>query len=462
MPGKTLRPWLPEEDRVVDHHARRLVAGSYRSIYEAARACMRDFGHRHSSLGKPEPRRRVAVRPHPFNSVRQRVRLRLNTLGLLWTNRRLTPADAQLADRYARSLAQGQYHTASEAATACLAELARRPNADKRARPLSHLSIRECIYTRARRLRQPWSHTRWSPAEARIADRFARAVMRGDYASVTTAARDCHVQLRRLWSRLRGSRGPAGPEAGRSFEAIFARLIVLTRAKGLRRAPRWRTDELRILDHYLRAIYAGRYRTVRTAAKECARELRKRGLHRRAASLSSRHSTGRRATAIYTMMTEKLRHLGLPRREGKLAAGEQELAERYAQAVKDGKYENSLEATHACLKELSRLNAKAGKASPLSVRRLADRSANAVHIRILAAAHRLGLRANPRWTVAETKVLDGWTRWYDRYHRVQRLAPLKEASLGLHEDLDKMGSTRSVAACRDKLQIGRRRLHGLA
>ena len=137
MAGMTHRHWLPEEDRVVDRFARALVAGSYEDVLAAARACTvavnRQFARPHGQYG----RSRVPAPPRRLDSVRHRVRQRLDILGLAWTGISLTDKEERIFSRHARGLVEGRYHDASRAAEACVVALARTARPASRPRPLS-------------------------------------------------------------------------------------------------------------------------------------------------------------------------------------------------------------------------------------------------------------------------------------------------------------------------------------
>jgi hypothetical protein len=66
------------------------------------------------------------------------------------------------------------------------------------------------------------------------------------------------------------------------------------------------------------------------------------------------------------------------------------------------------------------------------------------------------------WSEAEIKVCDSWIRWYQRYRRVRRLRPAKVAADGLREELQYMGSERTLAACRTYFYKRRLHLLGMA
>jgi len=227
---------------------------------------------------------------------------------------------------------------------------------------------------------------------------------------------------------------------------------------GLRKYPRWNVEEQRVVDDHMRALYAGRFRRLRPAADACARELRQRFAHGSRSedgnpSTAGRHSSG----AVYHATVHAAMRLGLPRFNAETTPSERRLYEKYARRVSAGDSKTCLNAARDCEAELQRLFSRIGRASPLRVTRLAGHPLKTVHRGILEAADRLGLQFPGRhWLAAERRIFEGWLRWYNRYHHVRRLEPLRQAANGLSEDLAKKGFRRSVCACRERLLTARR------
>jgi hypothetical protein len=434
MSGKTHRHWLPEEDRVVDRFARGLVAGKYKDVLDAARACTvaldRQFVRRHG-------RGRVAVLPRHLDSVRHRVRQRLDILGLAWTGISLTDEEERIVSRHARDLADGRYHDAGRAAEACVVALTRMPSPVPRRRPLSLVNVRARIYSRARRAGRSWVYTRWHPQEDAIVRRYAEAVVSGKYPTTAAALRDCGLELQ-------GS----GRHPGRPTSAVNARLQEYVRAMGLERYPRWRETDERLYRRYLELLIEGRYKRVRDAAEACAVQFRR--LHGRVRERS--------ATAIYTRMNHEVSRLGLPRFKGETTPEEQRLIEVYARAADRGEYRNWLLAAEACLAQLRQLYLRARRAGPVQVRRVSGHTLSTVHSRLIETAHRLGLLGvgGRDWTRDEQKVCDAWVKWYERHRRAVRPPMWRDAAEGLQEELQQRGYGRTVCACKSRLQETRR------
>jgi hypothetical protein len=73
------------------------------------------------------------------------------------------------------------------------------------------------------------AHKPWLPAEARVADRFVRALVAGRYASVREALLHCQEALKRVRTRAL-ARGESLPT--RSSRAVWCRISELARDTG--------------------------------------------------------------------------------------------------------------------------------------------------------------------------------------------------------------------------------------
>jgi hypothetical protein len=456
--GYTRRLWTPEEDRVIDRYARKLSHGRYRTASDASRACAIDIKRLHRSQLRADPNHHVASRERPFLSLRQRMMLRIGTLGLRWASRYLTSAEERVVGRHVRGLVDGSYHDARQAARACAGALAQL-RVRGRTQPLSFTTIHRRIYARAHGLSRPWARTKWSSGDMSIAERYARAVVRGEYATLQDAALACHRELAGLNASAAGEVGTP-----RSLGAVRARMDEIAWALGRTKSPRWSDAEQRVVNRYLRALYAGRFPYIRPAADACARELQRLSGCTTGRSRARRDSAGRRtADAVYHAMVQKVMNLGLPRYKGESTPDELRLFEKYAREVSAGRFRDCIEAARACVEELRLLYAEAGRRSSLLGVRLAQRTPKSIRNQIIQAARRLGLHIpGSRWGEDENKVVRGWLRWYDKYRHVRRMEPLKTSSQGLQEDLEKIGSNRTVVACQFRLVEAYRHLHGLA
>jgi hypothetical protein len=146
--------------------------------------------------------------------------------------------------------------------------------------PKTDEAIGNRINARARALGWVSVQAPWSTSGVRIIDRFARAVVSGEYPSISAAARDCLYALER-----------AGQFGDRTLAGLRSKLR--TQVLGMGRPgskPRWSSEELRILDRFARAVIRGAYPTLAAAAVRCGRALERAGLlaHLRGQAVESR------------------------------------------------------------------------------------------------------------------------------------------------------------------------------
>ncbi len=362
--------------------------------------------------------------------------------------KRVTLGEARATiDKYVRALARGDFPNAQTAAAACRVELTRRCRGRKVV-TLGALTLQ--LRQDAHRKQLAYAKARWTSEDSRVAERYARAVVAGRYASVKLAASACHAEL----GRGRGARRCRRPRS-----AVKMRIYELCRTMGLHTSAHWTEEERRVVNRYLRDLYAGRFPRVKPAAEACARELRQlSGPGGGGDSVGAgRHSTG----AVFHAMTGLSKRFGLPRFGSAIESMERRLYEKYARAVGGGHYVNAVQAASACRREVTRIYARIGARGPLHVRRLAPRSLIGTQGAILKAVRRLSIQyPRRRWLPAETRIFKGWLRWYSRYHRVRRLEPLTQAANGLSEDLAKNGFRRTPRACQSRLLSMRRESEG--
>jgi hypothetical protein len=129
-------------------------------------------------------------------------------------------------------------------------------------------------------------------------------------------------------------------------------------------------------------------------------------------------------------------------------ADEDAVVGRYALALLDGEYRDGDAAALACCRELARQRRRWRSADPRRYRRALARSREAVHTHIVELAHEHH-RCWPKalWTGAEMRVLRSWIPWYRRNHHRRNSSPTKTVAAGIQEELERLGSRRTVAAC---------------
>jgi hypothetical protein len=247
MPAFTHRDWLPAEVRIVARYARALASGRYSTVKSASDACLADIGKLYARLLRTDPNHPVATRPRPLASVRFRLRELLGELGLDWRSRILTEPELRVINRVVHELLAGRFRGIRGAAEACKLELDRIAPDVGRSRLLPIEFVRRHIYVRARGDARTWGCVFWRPDEDAVVRKFARAVVRGEYPSAKSAVADCLRELPRRGRSAAGVRarlimfmGTMGRVRGSRWSAAeekecqrYARLLVQGRYHSL-------------------------------------------------------------------------------------------------------------------------------------------------------------------------------------------------------------------------------------
>jgi hypothetical protein len=332
----------------------------------------------------------------------------------------------------------------------------------------------------------------WTQSELEVVNRFARGLAEGTYRSAGEAAPDCLSDLDDL-RRL----NPALPR--RSLVSISRHLGKQCKALGLGYALSfWTSDELAMARRYARKLLAGRFPTMRDAARACMRELAdelgtKRTLHgtcwhlgrairamgwtkaelkvldrhlrmlhcgrpwtvTEMAAECSRALGGRHSPeAIRGRVKPMLRQMGLPRYHGFSEPFEQELIERHAREAAAGGPEAWHAAGEACHRELEAEYARRARTSPGGASADYGRTAARTYSQLLRVAVRLGLRVprdQRRWSEEEDRIYESWRRWYRGHRGNRRTSALSVASQGLLDELTDKGFRRTLYACHSRL-----------
>jgi len=371
--------------------------------------------------------------------------------------RRLTVEETRPAiDHYVHALARGDYPCAEAAAKACRAELCRL----HRRRPvLSVFTLTDYIREQARPLHLSYAKARWSPEDERVVRRYARALVRGQYTSGRRAAADCQHKVEQLGLRTKRATEPRRP-----FYGYYWKLRALAQDVGMPyvKLP-WTRDEKRILDRYVRRLFAGRYRRTLDAAEPCARELA--GLRRtprKGADVVNDRVRPRGTRTVYRELTHRVARLHLPRYKAEWTPPELSILEKCARRVGQGVYPSWKEAARASWGELKELYSSIGRKSAAHTAGLRGRDLPAIEQRLCLLSRQLSLRGprNKFWSAAEQRVLDRWVRLYHRNRAKMRQGSLHDAANGLCNELRGLGSRRRLTACRDKLLVVSRTLYG--
>ena len=346
---------------------------------------------------------------------------------------------------YVRKLAEGKYRDASEAARAYLAETASQSGTKR-----SIKAVQTRIIDEARAQGLSWRGVDWGESELRAIRRYARAAVAGRFPSVMDAAKACL----REFGRLSGTRHTDNPGRGalgprRSLKGLHDRMLMEAHTLGWPRAfGPWTVAEEAVFKRHLNGLLTGSYQCVHEAAHVCACEL---------AELSKRRPAvvhPRSVVSLLSRLQQEAKRTAVPRFRSHMTEKEDGLVEQYARAVDRGEYDSWKAAAKACRDEMMGLSLTAVRRRGLCTRGIAGHSLHTIHTRMLDISRSLMLRGPRRvlWTEPELRRCASWVRWFDR-HRAgrRRMRIFSEAAVGLQEELDVLGSSRTLGACRRRL-----------
>jgi hypothetical protein len=127
----------PEHTRIIRRYARKLVAGRYRLMRDAAERCVAELNRLPARLSSSNPPYEVGQSGRSFSQVHELLSRQLQQWGMSWSAARLTPSETEVVSRYANDLVNGVYSGARHAAAACHKELLLLPAGQRRLRPRS-------------------------------------------------------------------------------------------------------------------------------------------------------------------------------------------------------------------------------------------------------------------------------------------------------------------------------------
>jgi len=206
----------------------------------------------------------------------------------------------------------------------------------------------------------------WLPAEDRVVDRFARAIVSGRYRNVKEALPECQRELKRM-----------RPDLRRADTAAAWRLLCRAYDFGLpRRKHLWADEELRLLERHASALARGKYPDIETAAHRYEAACGRAGL-----AVRHRHGT------ICTRISVRAHALGYDSSRANPPPGPEELRiiTGFSRALARGRYSCGRAAAPDCLRALSRAG--------LEWRRPEHRLVDLIN----AGARRLGWQAYEQW-----------------------------------------------------------------
>ncbi len=243
--------WTEQERRLLEPFASALARGEYPDATTAAILVNRTF----KQAG-------LAAR-HPDESVRDLIRMRARALGRVPRTVCFSPEEDRVISRFSRALVRNEYPSGTATVADCRRALTQAGITSRR----SDQALATRINTGARALGQVSRFAPWSASGVRTINRFARALVADRYPSIVAAARDCRSALER-----------DGQFGNRTVGGLRAKLRVHALGMGKPGSkPRWREEELRVLDDFARAIIRGAYPTRLAAAALCRRALERAG-----------------------------------------------------------------------------------------------------------------------------------------------------------------------------------------
>ena len=315
--------WSRAEDLVVDRFARAIVMGQYRNVKEALPGCQRELGlvvpakrrtdtavawrvlcraydfglprrkhfwtdpelrllKRHASaLARREyPNTRTAVRlykhaceqaglaaRHPDKVIRTRVVILARAMGGKPVTPRFCPKELRVIAGFSRALVRNEYPYGKAAVADCFQALARAGFAHRR----SDERLSALINAGAWKMGWQGKFVKWSAPDLRVIEQFAQELVAGRYPSIAAASLACQESLER-----------AGRFGTRTEDGLASKLRKI--ALAMRKSqflPRWKRDELRIVDRFARACIRGRHPSANAAVAGCRRALERAGFPER-------------------------------------------------------------------------------------------------------------------------------------------------------------------------------------
>jgi hypothetical protein len=428
----------PAEQRIVEHHYRKLTAGEYETVHACVLACLSEFKRLRSESrsGRPAPMPK-------YDALYRRVWLmakptRFHAGRTLWSAK-----ERRVLYRFVRAYLAGRYPTISDAASACAQEFGRlrrlHPEQGWAIAPRTVKGLATKIRKSAILAGHKPTRVRWTRQEERTCDRYARALARHRYIDLRLAANDCRRELLR-----------------RSREAVLDRLGRRAREFGWSQADvLWLPFERRIMDASVRRFLSSRELTVNEVARDCHARL-----CRLAGPVSPRSARGHRRTfsTILTYLNRRVSASGRTR-SARWLPEENAVVEDYARRIAGGEYTNHAVAVRECSRALCRCQAalKRKHGGSLVLQR---RTREGVGYRLFCVERRLD-RPRPRmwWRPSEDRVCRDWLEWYTRHH--SRRGALKQAAIGLRDDLRGISSRRTVSGCANRIHNAWLRQHGL-
>lgn len=353
--------WSPQEDWVLDRYVHGLLTGRYSDVSAAARECCRQWNRLgRARRGRMQARTYFAIRTRMADHARQRGRGRVKEPN--WS-----PQEKRVLDAYARAVQRGRFGTALAATRAYCQDLVSLARKYRKARwPLaarSQHAVYRALLKRLNALGRQRVLVPWSGPELQLLDRYVRRLVNGQCRDAKDAARQFLRETGELWHRhprLEWLR------VRRTFVAAHAQIVRRAQSLGRFKSLHWGSRELAVVDHYVHALLAGRFRSVPDAYRECRHKL---AALRRDFPSARWAAAPRTTSAVLHMITE--RTVALARRWPGTRWTPQELrvVERFSRALVRGRYPAVRQAAAECQGALERLSMRYPRAQWLATRR---------------------------------------------------------------------------------------------
>lgn len=352
---------------------------------------------------------------------------------------RWTPEESRIVRMFAHDWMHGRLKTERMAINAAARALEQAGFGDRR----NPRGIAYRLEVEAERLGRKPVRVKWSGAEDRAIERFARAVVRGECRNMAEASRACQKILTR--------RKHAFP---RSIGMIFMRIADRAHALGLKpRRVRFTPEEEELLGDCARKVSEGRFRYVRDASKAFVAEMARR---RRAGA--SRPIPERTLDALDKKFWQVAKDAGLDWGFLAWSAAEDRIVDRFIRRYAEGYYRSLQDVAKACRVALRRLDASRRREGIRPYRR--SFLGVEQHLSHRAAEQNVRKPLFRRWSRIERQFAAQCARRFvaDPERRKRKMMMY---AVALQIKLRSLGYPRTADACRDAIDHEVRLITGL-
>ena len=173
----------------------------------------------------------------------------------------------------------------------------------------------------------------------------------------------------------------------------------MAKVRRRQRYQRWTVPESRIIERYVAALVAGRYRRLQDAVDACTQEI---GRQRERRPDAGWPAAPRQKSAVRDRLREKAKSAGWVSLRTHWDTAETATLRRYVQALIEGHFRDTWSAARACLRDLARLQ----RPGPV-----VSRTPKAVRDRLVLLARKLGWsQSATRWLPEERRILERYVR----------------------------------------------------